>query len=302
MSHKTLEKEAIRTLLFFNLHRRPLSLKEIHQFLGAKTSEAELFLALMKLVRKGTVIEKNHQFALKKFQNIFRNLTKRQKIKNSLLKKAQRFAWVFKIVPFVRGVFLTNSLALGLPSEKSDIDVVVLTKPNRLWTARFFLNLWFLLLGQRRRRKFRKDPARFCLSYFVDLKKANLKFLKLREDPLLIYWLATLAPLVGTPACYYFWHKNDWTKTHLPNLFLPQKNDKIKPLSFLAFLQEKLLDLFGNWLEQYLYSWQTKRIKAKNQKDTNFASKSLYKIHPEGGRKKIALRLKRELRKLQSTS
>jgi len=295
LENKLLKKEVIKTLLFFNLHNRPLHLKEIHQFLGLKISEAQLFLILMKLVREKTILEKNQLFVLKKYSSLFKTYPQRQKILQKLTQKAYRFSWVFKITPFVRGVFLANSLVLGLPSEKSDIDIVVLTKSGRLWTTRAILNLWFLILGQKRRKGKNSDPQKFCLSYFVDLKKSNLKFLKLKKDPLLIYWLSTLKPLAGKAACYHFQQQNSWVKKHLPNLGLPKKKGKIKPLSFFMFLTEKTLNLFGNWLERKLYLWQKEKIKAKNQKDTNFASLFLYKIHPEGGRKKIAQQFKKEL-------
>lgn len=297
---EVLKKEVIKTLLFFNLQNRPLNLKEIRQLLSTKASEAQIFLILMKLRREGTVLEKNQFFVLKRYKKIFKELPKRRKILQKLVKKSQKFSWVFKVTPFVRGVFLANSLALGLPSEKSDIDIVVLTKPGHLWTTRAIINFWFLILGQKRRKKRRSDPQRFCLSYFVDLKKSNLNFLKLKNDPLLIYWLATLKPLAGKPACAYFWKKNAWIKKYLPNLTLLQKQEKIKALSFVAFLQEKFLSLFGKSLERKMFKWQKQRIRAKNKKDTNFASLHLYKIHPQGGREKMALRFKKEFKEYKT--
>ena len=302
MPKKKLEKAILRTVLFFNLHRRPLSVKEIHRYLWqTKASEGEVFLAVMNLARKGILKERNRLFALAPYERVLKELPQRQKIKAKLLKKAQKFAWLIKLCPFVRGAFLANSLALGLPSEKSDIDLVVLVKPGFLWTARFFLNLLFALVGQKRRKGKRKDPQKFCLSYFVDLSRPNLKFLKLPEDPLLIWWLATLRPFLGKKACQLFLEANNWLKKYLPNWQPPLSSEKIKPLSFGAFLLELCPLLRSHYFRAFLFKLQLRSIKAKNKKDAPFASPFLYKMHPEGGRARVAQRFRQELKKLSAT-
>ena len=86
-----LQKEILKTLLFFNLHKRPLNNKEIHQYLGVKAQEAQVFLALLDLCHKNKVIEKNQYFMLKKYQSLFRTFNKRLKIKHDLEKKAKHF-------------------------------------------------------------------------------------------------------------------------------------------------------------------------------------------------------------------
>lgn len=58
-----------------------------------------------------------------------------------LMKKATRWAQIVGILPGVRAVFLSGSVAQGLGSEDSDIDFFIITEPGKIWTARFFTNL-----------------------------------------------------------------------------------------------------------------------------------------------------------------
>lgn len=78
-----------------------------------------------------------------------------------LLRRARLFNWV----PFVEKVFLAGSMALGHVHENSDFDVIVVTAPGRLYTARFFCLLLFGLAGWRRTLTNPKDG--FCFNHFV---------------------------------------------------------------------------------------------------------------------------------------
>jgi predicted nucleotidyltransferase len=294
-----LQKEIIKTLLFFNLHKRPLASKEVYQYLGMKAQEGQVFLALLDLCRKKKVMEKNQFFVLKKYQSLFRNFNQRLKIKQKLETKAKKFLWLFKLAPFVRAVFLANSLAMGLPNKNSDIDLVILCKKNRLWTCRFFLVGLLNLFGLKRPKNVKIAPAKFCLSYFIDLQDANHDKELLKDDPYLLYWLATLKPLLGGRAIELFYGQNFWLTQYFPNLKIEVNNQKIKPLSFIAFLSEKILSLFGNQLENYLFKIQRQKVKAKNQKDTKFTSATICRLYePDFTRTKIATKFKTELKKL----
>ena len=88
--------------------------------------------------------------------------------------KALRRSWLFNLVPFIDRVYIAGSLALGHVHENSDFDVIVVTRPGRLYTARFFCLLFFGLLGWRRMLKNPKDG--FCFNHFTSGLPANVKF------------------------------------------------------------------------------------------------------------------------------
>jgi len=300
MKRNILEKEVLKTVLFFNLHNRPLNIKEIHQYLSIKTQENQVFLSTLELCRKNKLIEKNQFFVLKNYQNLFRIFKKKLEIKQNLLKKTNKFIWFIKLFPFVRGVFLANSLSMGLPDKNSDIDLVIITKKNRLWTCRFFLTGVFSILGHKRIKNKKAAPEKFCLSYFIDLGFANLEKQKINNDPLFTHWLATLKPIIGGKSVEYFYSQNAWLIKHFPNLKIDLNNDtRIKPLSLCAFIVEKIITLFGEKLENYLFKIQKKKIKAKNKKDTLLAQKNVCRLlQPDGYRTKFAKKFEKELKKL----
>ena len=79
--------------------------------------------------------------------------------------KLNSYIKIFRFLPFVETVFLAGSLALGRAKSDSDFDVIVGTKPGRIFTARFFCLLVFGLMGLRRRGGKKKDKV--CFNHFV---------------------------------------------------------------------------------------------------------------------------------------
>lgn len=84
------------------------------------------------------------------------------------LKKTAAFARFFQLIPFVRAYFLNGSLAQGKSTETSDIDILIITKDGRLYTARFFLiTLGFLTGIKRSKNNTYSHAGKFCFNYFL---------------------------------------------------------------------------------------------------------------------------------------
>ena len=79
--------------------------------------------------------------------------------------------------------------------KDSDIDLFVITKPNRLWTARIFLTLALSILGQRKTAT--QHAGKFCLSFFISEKNLSLENIALENDIYLSYWIQTLKPILN---------------------------------------------------------------------------------------------------------
>lgn len=82
-----------------------------------------------------------------------------------MIKKASRWAKIIGALPFVRKVSLTGSLAEGLGTEQSDIDLFVQVVPGRLYLTRLLVTLFAELFGVRRRAD--KIAGRICLNWFA---------------------------------------------------------------------------------------------------------------------------------------
>ena len=91
------------------------------------------------------------------------------------LARLKVLGYLLQLAPFVKGVILTGSMTTGSSKKGSDIDLLIITTPKRLYTARLFVTFLTLLTGKKRS-VFDKNPAgKFCLNYY--LSEDNLDIL-----------------------------------------------------------------------------------------------------------------------------
>lgn len=183
-----------------------------------------------------------------------------------------RYAPVLRICPFVRMVAVCNNLALGKVDEKSDIDLFVVAKRNRLFVARTFLTLFLHLLGVRRHGK--KVAGRFCLSFFVDDSFLNLSPIAIENDIYLAFWLKSMRPIVDEGIARRFLVENDWARRFFENdeeFAIDLGLVRIRKSLVKKFWEKLLGGVFGDFCESKLRGWQLFRAqeKAKLLPDTS---------------------------------
>ena len=127
-------------------------------------------------------------------------------------KGAKKLRWV----PFVRAVFVCNTLSMGVVTEESDVDFLVVTKRGRIWIARFFSNIILKLFRLRTGRGSHAD--KICLSFFLAQGSLNVSETKISDDVYLAYWLDQLIP-VYDPADIHgqIRRENAWVKRYVPH-------------------------------------------------------------------------------------
>ncbi|MBT3704856.1 hypothetical protein HOG17_03690 [Candidatus Peregrinibacteria bacterium] len=131
-----------------------------------------------------------------------------KKIEDKLWDKVKKWVWLFQIIPFVKTVAVCNNLSFGIVDEKSDIDIFIITRRDRIFIAWAFSNLLLKIF------KIRTDKdhvaGRFCLSFFVEEKSMNLSKISMKDDVYLAYWISRLVPIVDRGGTYKFLNKNKW--------------------------------------------------------------------------------------------
>ncbi|MEK7127252.1 MAG: nucleotidyltransferase domain-containing protein, partial [Patescibacteria group bacterium] len=60
-------------------------------------------------------------------------------ITDSKLELAKKIISKLKNISFVEAIFVTGSVAANNATEKADIDLMVITKPNTLWLTRLLI-------------------------------------------------------------------------------------------------------------------------------------------------------------------
>lgn len=115
---------------------------------------------------------------------------------HSLLQKVRRWKWLFACIPFIEDVYLCNRLAMAQARSRSDIDIFVVARRDRLFIVRSLVTALFHLLGLRRHGK--HIAGRFCLSFFVDQTGLSLDpHLRQPCDPYFAYWALLLQRVHG---------------------------------------------------------------------------------------------------------
>lgn len=183
----------------------------------------------------------------------------------------RRYGKFTKHIPFIRGIALAGSQALGLQRATSDIDLLIITDYRFMWLARTFLTAYFHVLKIRRHGS--KITNRFCLNHYLAIPRevdAERNLYKAME-------YTKLRPIVYPQAIVDFQIANQgWIKKFFPNVDFEQK--LIEPQSRIQFWLEKVfLNPVGIWLEKKLGQAQLRRIR---QEKYNFVKDDELSFHP----------------------
>jgi len=189
--------------------------------------------------------------------------------KNNILKekikKAEKLAGKisknFKDILFLG---ITGSVAAEYPKKNNDIDLIVITKINRLWLTRLKLR-FFILMNKIPHRKFgkREKADEFCFNLWLDEKSLNLG--KERRNLKNAVDLILMKPLINKNKTYEkFILANDWAKKYVATGYSLKKPSP--PMNRGTSLdKEALLERIINWVVFWLQFLYMKK-KIKNEK------------------------------------
>ncbi len=74
----------------------------------------------------------------------------KRSLKEKRWHKATLVTWFLQIVPFIRFMGITGSMAYDIVKPNSDIDVFIITYEKRIWTCRYIIRCLLKLIGQLR--------------------------------------------------------------------------------------------------------------------------------------------------------
>lgn len=227
MSQPTdLELSIFRTLCWFSVFDYPLSTFEIWKWLLRPSRQFDLFevtLALQKSEWLSVRLQNKDGFWTLKRSSAEQSAKKRHERFCDAMKKyrkLRRACYFFKLFPGVVSVSAANTLAWWHTSKDSDIDLFIITKPNRIWSTRFLIVSPFAFLGKRPTRvttKKTEDP--FCFSFFATNDALQMESLKWdKEDYYFAYWIKSLVPMFDRDEVFEkISTLNRWADVVLPN-------------------------------------------------------------------------------------
>jgi lambda repressor-like predicted transcriptional regulator len=270
----------LKTITFFDIFDYPVTLIELSRLLWAPGEQATSIQRIEQELNNPEIKSKiefsqGFYFLPGKSSNI--NLRKeRYLIAEPKLKKARRFVRYLSRLPGVSGVAISNTLALHHSRSEADIDIFLITKPDKIWSSRFWSLVPLILTGQRPSAK--SVQNKYCLSFLVDERHLDISTWKMPRDIYYVYWLATLMPVYDNDIFEKYWQENGWIKDYLPNYYPAQPSHR------LEIKKSWLLPLIG--YEKFCKAVQMKimpqnlKDQGNNESSNVVIAEGVLKFHP----------------------
>lgn len=264
-----LAEAILATVLYHDLLSMPLTAVEVWRFLiqprGLTLSPPSFFEVreiLAALAAAGTFTRVSGYFALPGSTGAVTERLERHALAQRKWRRLRRVAWWLQAMPFLRMVAGSGSLAREVVKESSDLDVLLVVAPGRIWTTRFLVTV-ILDLFRLRRRPTGATKDLVCLNHYVTLDGLELPYQSLYTA----YEYARLVPLFGEDVCWAFRQANRaWMERYLVRV-LPDvaSHQKCVPASRLLRGMQRLSEALlsgrvGRGLERWLGDLQTRRI------------------------------------------
>jgi hypothetical protein len=238
----TVLHSVFHTLAYADVFDYPLTTPEVYRYLTsikASLEEVKQALADEKLFTRV-----GDYFTLRGREEIVETRKRRTEVATRLWAKAARYGRVIAYLPFVRMVAVTGSLAMNNTDEGKDVDYMIVTTPNRLWTCRAFS----LLVA----RLAKLEGVNLCPNYLVTTNAMELK----ERSLYVAHEVVQMIPLAGMETYHEMLRLNDWIYDYLPNASrapeMAQTVGQGNRQSILQRILELLFSLpFGNRLEKW---------------------------------------------------
>ena len=177
-------------------------------------------------------------------------------------------------VPLVEGIGLTGSVASGQVSEDDDLDFLIITHNNLVFTTRFCCYLLAFVLGKKRTK--RNEKNKWCMNIFLDED-----FLLVPEEKRSKFSASQLVKMIALydrGGCFNAFYNcnNFWVKQLIgEDGKYEYKHDGNNVVS------EKIKDKKGHkviWLEELMRRYQMKYMKKKMTNE--YVSEKQIFFHP----------------------
>ncbi|MDQ3018887.1 MAG: nucleotidyltransferase domain-containing protein [bacterium] len=291
-----LSDRVLETIRFFDLQELPLTAFEVHNYLIADAENLKqriddhfellpeqtpstpavhmdtVLHQLQQLLESGGIIEHRGHYALASRKHIIEARLRNYVHGIYRERLIERYLRLTKHIPFVRGIALAGSQALGQQRPTSDIDLFIITESRHMWLARTMFTVYFHVLGIRRYGK--RIANRFCLNHYL----ANIREVDAERNLYKAMEYTKLRPVVYPQYITAFQQSNEsWIKIFFPNVDFTSNVEV--PQSLLQKWSEAIFgNRVGDWLEAKLAHLQLRRIK---QSKFNFVREDELSFHPE---------------------
>lgn len=295
-----MEKAILKTLAYSDIFDYPIKMWEIHKWLIFKKADfKQIEKAVDRLIRKQKIQTfKEFYFLPGRKRLVVKRLKKQQQSKWNLLK----IKWIGKslsVIPWIRLIGVSGSLAMENAGKQDDIDLFIVTAKNRLWLSRLLVLSMLDLMGVRRKFDMDRGKARgkVCVNLLLEEDR-----LAQTQDLYTAHEVLQMKVLRQKDKTYFkFLSDNDWVFNFLPNWTTDgakhQKGQVVgKKVSTKKRLETVLQNPYVEVLEKLSRILQLKLMhKAKGQEQV--LPNALY-FHPENYQEQVLKLYKSKVKSL----
>lgn len=289
----------LRTLVYADIFNYPLTIFEIWKWLICDRTKNIDFEDVQRALRhiknnKNPMLSKvideyKGYYFLKGKKYIVALRHKRTKWSEEKIKKAQKYAFILRFLPFIQLVGISGGLAMGNAKENDDIDLFIITESDDLWLARFIIVLVFNLLGKRRRPNSRDVNNLICLNMFID--ENHLALSASERDLFSAHEVVQMFPIWSKNHSYEkFLLANRWVQKYIVHA-TANIDIRLNIRNFDIFGKRKQF-IFLNLLLGKIQKWYM-----KNRKTTEMVSNYIVRFHPRDARIWILDKYKKKLKR-----
>ena len=209
------EKAILSTLRYRQIFNCPMSYYQIWNYLIASkpVSERNFIDGLSNLTKEKKISYKDGWYSIDKID--YEKLRARVKRTDKLLTHIKHIAKYLKQLPWIEMLAVTGSVAAFNANEESDIDILIVTKPKRLFLSRLFLVGVLKLI--RVYWNTNKPAGTICPN--ILLTTDNLTWDSSKQNLYTANEVSLLYPLFYRHTCYFdFLKSNSWVNNYLPNI------------------------------------------------------------------------------------
>ena len=234
------------TLAYADVFDYPLTASEVYRYL---TSNKATFEAVTRALADDTLFSQTGDFfTLRGREEIVETRKRRAQIAAHLWEKAARYGRIIAHFPFVRMVAITGSLAMNNTDAGKDVDFMIVTAPDHLWTCRA-LSLLIARVAKR-------EGINLCPNYLVTTNALGLK----EQSLYVAHELAQMIPLSGMEIYDQIRRSNLWIYDYLPNAAgAPEWPNAVRRAKGISRIQQSLEFFFRLPLGEGFEKWEMNR-------------------------------------------
>jgi hypothetical protein len=279
------ELAVLQSVVYASLFDYPLTLEQLHRSLIGVRADRETIAAWWRSsdLLQATVEYRDGWFFPAGRADVIATRARRERVSRQLLDRDRRTLSMLSRIPFVRMIALSGSLAHLNAEGSADLDLFMITAPNRVWSVTVVILVLSRLMGWRRH---------LCLNYVVSERRMKI----VPEDLFTANQIIHLKPMFGARVFDRFVKANGFVRVHYPNFERPAAAG----VERRASIAERLLSLgvaqLSERVARRLYGWHLgKKAASWQSRDEVRLETECLKLHTSSHRAATLARFERAI-------